>query len=369
MAPDFVFPNWGVDDEAGRVIRWLKNEGESVKKGEPIVEIESAKIIAEVSSPTSGILDRVLVPEGGYSKAGDLLAVITPAGRHSKPTKANVSKSPPVEPSALRLAEAYGIDIRSITKSIDAKQVGPDEINKFINKSSSNEDIRRVPIVGIRKTISDRLYKSLTSTAQVTINTEADATESEVLRQKLISDWRSQNVRPMALALLIKASAKALVENPRFNATISCDEIQLHKQVNIGFAVAIESGLVVPVVENANLKPLIEISQEVKDLAIKAQRDLLRPADMANGTFTISSMGAYEVDAFTPIINPPEVAILGTGRLVEKPVVHKSEITKRLMVTLSLTFDHRAVDGAPAGAFLRAIKQNIEEPSCLINQD
>ncbi|PZC51215.1 MAG: pyruvate dehydrogenase E2 component (dihydrolipoamide acetyltransferase) [Chloroflexi bacterium] len=367
MAVDFIFPNWGVDDEAGQVVRWLKTEGESVDKGDPIVEIESAKVIAEVSSPASGILARIVVPEGGYSKAGDLLAVITPVSSYSGQKKSDHSKSPPFEPSTLRLAEAYGIDIRSITRSTNTELVGPDEIGELIDNSSSNQDVRRVPIVGIRKTISDRLYKSLTSTAQVTINTEADATESEILRQKLISDWRSQRIRPMALALLIKASAKALVENPRFNATISGDEIQLHKQVNIGFAVAIESGLVVPVVVDANLKPLIEISREVKELAIKAPRNLLKPAEMAHGTFTITSMGAYEVDAFTPIINPPQVAILGTGRLVEKPVVHKSEITKRLMVTLSLTFDHRAVDGAPAGAFLKAIKQNIEEPSSLAN--
>ena len=369
MAVDFIFPNWGVDDETGRVVRWLKTEGEPVEKGDPIVEIESAKVIAEVSSPTSGIVARVVVPEGGYSKAGDLLAVITPAAKHSKSKKSDDSKSRPVEPSALRLAEAYGIDIRSVTRSTNDNPVGTDEINELIDNTSGNQDIRRVPMVGIRKTISDRLYKSLTSTAQVTINTEADATESEILRQKLISDWRSHRIRPMALALLIKASAKALVENPRFNATISGDEIQLHKQVNIGFAVAVESGLVVPVVVDANLKPLIEISQEVKELAIKAQRDLLKPTEMAHGTFTITSMGAYEVDAFTPIINPPQVAILGTGRLVEKPVVHKSEITKRSMVTLSLTFDHRAVDGAPAGEFLRAIKQNIEEPSSLTDQN
>ena len=363
MPTDLTFPDWGVGEEEGRVIRWLKREGDRVSRGEPIAEIESAKVTAEVESPASGVVSRIAVADGASAKAGDLLATIgeeasSPASPASHP------HVPHAAPAVRRLAEAYGIDLNQLEADGESGKVQEAGVRALIEETAP--EIRQVPIVGMRRTIADRLYGSLQSSAQVTITTEADATESEQRRQDLVSKWRSKGVRPMALALLIKASARALSENPRLNATVNGETITLHKHVNVGFAVAVESGLVVPVIKRAEQKSLLDISREARELARSALRDQLSPGEMADGTFTITSMGAYDVDTFTPIINPPQVAILGTGRLVEKPVVHNGEIAKRSMVALSLTFDHRAVDGVPAGQLLKAIKQYLEQPDWLV---
>ena len=363
MPTDLTFPDWGVGEEEGRVIRWLKREGDRVSQGEPIAEIESAKVTAEVESPASGVVSRIAVADGASAKAGDLLATIgeeasSPASPASHP------HVPQADPAVRRLAEAYGIDLNQIEADGESGKVQEASVRGLIEETAS--EMRQVPIVGIRRTIADRLHGSLQSSAQVTITTEADATESEQLRQGLVSKWRSKGVRPMALAMLIKACARALIEHPRLNATVSGETITLHKHVNVGFAVGVESGLVVPVIKLAEQKTLIDISREARELALRALRDQLSPSEMADGTFTITSMGAYDVDTFTPITNPPQVAILGTGRLVEKPVVHNGEITKRSMVALSLTFDHRAVDGVPAGQLLKAIKQYLEQPGWLV---
>lgn len=363
MPTDLTFPDWGVGDEEGRVIRWLKREGDFVSQGEPIAEIESAKVTAEVESPASGVVGRIVVTDGASAKAGDLLATIgeeasSPASPASQPHILHAN------PAARRLAEAYGVDLGQVEADGESGKVQEAGVRALIEETAP--EIRQVPIVGMRRTIADRLHGSLQSSAQVTITTEADATESEQLRQGLVSKWRSKGVRPMALAMLIKACARALIEHPRLNATVNGETITLHKHVNVGFAVGVESGLVVPVIKLAEQKSLIDLSREARELALRALRDQLSPAEMADGTFTITSMGAYDVDTFTPITNPPQVAILGTGRLVEKPVVHNGEIAKRSMVALSLTFDHRAVDGVPAGQLLKAIKQYLEQPGWLV---
>ncbi len=363
MPTDLTFPDWGVGEEEGRVIRWLKREGDLVSQGEPIAEIESAKVTAEVESPASGVVGRIAVPDGASAKAGDLLATIgeeasSPASPAPQPHVLHAN------PAVRRLAEAYGVDLGQVEADGESGKVQEAGVRALIEETAP--EIRQVPIVGMRRTIADRLHGSLQSSAQVTITTDADATESEQLRQGLVSKWRSKGVRPMALAMLIKASARALIENPRLNATVNGETITLHKHVNVGFAVGVESGLVVPVIKLAEQKSLLDISRETRELALRALRDGLSPSEMADGTFTITSMGAYDVDTFTPITNPPQVAILGTGRLVEKPVVHNGEITKRSMVALSLTFDHRAVDGVPAGQLLKAIKQYLEQPGWLV---
>ena len=363
MPTDLTFPDWGVGEEQGRVIRWLKREGDRVSQGEPIAEIESAKVTAEVESPASGVVSRIAVADGASAKAGDLLATIGEEA-YSPDSPASQPYVPQADPAVRRLAEAYGIDLDQVETDRERGKVQEASVRALIEETTP--EIREVPIVGMRRTVADRLYGSLQSSAQVTITTEADATESEQLRQDLVSKWRSKGVRPMALAMLIKACARALIENPRLNATVSRETITLHKHVNVGFAVGVESGLVVPVIKLAEQKSLIDISREARELALRALRDQLSPSEMADGTFTITSMGAYDVDTFTPITNPPQVAILGTGRLVEKPVVHNGEITKRSMVALSLTFDHRAVDGVPAGQLLKAIKQYLEQPGWLV---
>ena len=169
------------------------------------------------------------------------------------------------------------------------------------------------------------------------------------------------------LHLIIKAAAKALKEHPRLNALQMDEQIQLVEQINIGVAVALDEGLITPVIRDADTKTLSQLANEGRELAGKTREGRAKPEDVTGGTFTITNLGAYDIDAFTPIINPPQVAILGVGRVVEKPIVQEGEVTKGAMMVLSLTFDHRVVDGAPAAEFLQTIKKNLEDPWWMVS--
>ena len=217
-----------------------------------------------------------------------------------------------------------------------------------------------VPIEGIRRTIATRMLQSLQTMAQVTLTTEANVADAMALRAGISRQWTELSLSPLHLA--VKATARALKDHPRLNAVQGEDEVQLMDEVNIGVAVSLPEGLITPVIRNADQKTLAQIAGEARDLASKTREGRARPEEVTGGTFTISNLGAYEVDAFTPIINPPQVAILGVGRVVEKPVILHGEIAKGAMMYLSLTFDHRVVDGAPAAEFLQKLKGYLEDP-------
>jgi pyruvate dehydrogenase E2 component (dihydrolipoamide acetyltransferase) len=389
MPTDVILPQWGMGMDDGKVIRWLKQEGEAVNQGEPLVEIESAKIDSELESPASGLLARVVVPEGQVVKVGALLAVIAAPGEElplpePPPTDATPAPAAPtsvptvapaparqsgpqaqVVPAARRLAQAHGIDLGLVEGTGPGGRVLVADIEELI-QAESLPGTQEVPLTGMRKTIADRMLGSVQTKAQVTLTTEIDVTESGRLREELVSRWRERRVRPVPLALLVKAVSRALTEHPHMNATITGDTVRLLKEINVGFAVSVEEGLLVPVVRGANEKSLLDINRDVVELARKAQGDELSRDDLGGATFTITTLGPYDVDAFTPIIDPPQVAILGTGRVVEKPVVHEGEIAKRAMMYLSLTFDHRATDGVPAALFLQAVKRHLEEPRWMV---
>ena len=390
MPTDVNLPQWGMGMEDGKVIRWLKREGDAVTQGEPLVEIESTKIATELESPASGVLARIAVPEGQVAKVGVVLAVIAAPGEEVPPSSPEPSPAatsseaaaegqvstqqaaPPVEPqrpgprvqvvpAARRLAQQHGIDLNNVTGTGPEGRILEADVQRLV-EAGVLPDVQVVPLTGMRKTIADRMLQSTQSMAQVTLTTEADVTETRPLQEELVSRWRPHGTRPVALAFLVKAAARALAEHPHLNATLTGDTLRLLKEVNIGFAVSVQDGLVVPVVRRASEKGLLDINREVVELARKAQHDELSHDEVGGGTFTITTLGPYDIDAFTPIIDPPQVAILGTGRLVEKPVVYQGEITKRSMMYLSLTFDHRATDGVPAGRFLQALKRHLEDP-------
>jgi pyruvate dehydrogenase E2 component (dihydrolipoyllysine-residue acetyltransferase) len=208
----------------------------------------------------------------------------------------------------------------------------------------------RVPMRGMRKTIADRMAQSLRESAQLTITSEADVTAAVELRERLVRQFDFTYGD-----LLIQAVARALLRHPRMNARLAQDAIVVMPQVNIGMAVALEDGLIVPVIADADRKSLREIAAMTRELGERARGGKLRLEDVSGGTFTITNLGTYGIDAFTPIINGGEVGILGVGRIVEKPAVHRGEIARRWMMTLSLTFDHRLIDGAPAAQFLQTV--------------
>ncbi|HEY6395699.1 MAG TPA: dihydrolipoamide acetyltransferase family protein, partial [Candidatus Binataceae bacterium] len=209
---------------------------------------------------------------------------------------------------------------------------------------------QRISIRGMRKTIADRMHQSLQRSAQLTITAEADVTPATELRARLARQFDFSYTD-----MIVHAVARALMRHPRMNARIEGDEIILVPQINIGIAVALDEGLIVPVIRDAALKPLREIAIESKALGEKAKAAQLKLDDVAGGTFTVTNLGTYGVDAFTPILNAAETGILGVGRILEKPAIYRGEIARRSMLTLSLTFDHRVIDGAPAAEFLQNV--------------
>ena len=209
---------------------------------------------------------------------------------------------------------------------------------------------RSIPMRGMRKTIADRMSQSLRESAQLTITSEADVTAAVELRERLVRQFDFTYGD-----LLIQAVARALLRHPRMNARLMDNTIAIMPQVNVGMAVALEDGLIVPVIVDADRKSLREIAAVTRELGDRARAGKLRLEEVSGGTFTMTNLGTYGVDAFTPIINTGETGILGVGRIIEKPVVHRGEIARRSMITLSLTFDHRLIDGAPAAQFLQTV--------------
>ncbi|MGD9713386.1 MAG: dihydrolipoamide acetyltransferase family protein [Thermomicrobiales bacterium] len=226
-----------------------------------------------------------------------------------------------------------------------------------------------IPLSGIRRTIAERMHASLHQMAQLTINTEADATELVKLRHQLVEEWQNDGVRPSYTDLVIKAVAHALRAHPRVNASLDGDVIRLHDRIHIGMAVALDEGLLVPVLHDADRLPLKRVVRETSALAERARTGTLSYDDIAGGTFSVTSLGMYEVDTFTPIINPPQVAILGVGRVRDSVRLSGQEVVAGRVIALSLTIDHRVLDGAPAAEFLRRIKHLLERPYLLFMDD
>jgi pyruvate dehydrogenase E2 component (dihydrolipoamide acetyltransferase) len=277
---------------------------------------------------------------------------------------------PPVilaSPMAKRLAREHGIDLAEVTGTGPGGRVTEKDVRAFIEareKAPPLEEAlpaRVIPFVGMRQMIAERMTQSLQTMAQVTLHTEVDATELVKLREQL-----KQEFDLTYTDLVIKAVAKALREHPLLNATLVGDEIHLLEEIHIGMAVALEDGLLVPVVRDADKKSVQEIAWETRRLAQGAREGTLTVDEVTGSTFTVTNLGAYGVDGFTPIINPPEVAILGVGRIMEKPAIHEGQIVRRSTMVLSLTIDHRIVDGAPGAEFLRTVRQILESPYRLL---
>jgi len=253
-------------------------------------------------------------------------------------------------PAARKLAKDLGIDLSTV------KGTGP-------GGRITREDVEAAPrtpvaagtlLHGMRKSIADRMLKSLQSTAQLTITTEADVTDLVARRERLQTQF------PLTFTdLVVEAVAGALAAHPRLRMTVEGDLAEPHGEINVGLAVALEDGLIVPVLRDADNKSLPQIAQEARELAEKARAGSLGVDEVRGGTFTVTNLGMYGVDAFTPIINQPQVAILGVGRMLQKPAVYEGQIAVRWMMTLSLTFDHRIVDGAPAAAFLQDVAARL----------
>ena len=436
MATNVLLPQWGMNMEDGTLTRWLVNEGDEIAEGQPLVEVETAKINSELESPASGVVYHIVAAEGSLVKVGELVAVIGEPGenpprpepgapsssggarrrRRPRDTRQTGGAARQVTPVARRLARDNDIDLdavngtgprgriteQDVRDAIDARQNRPrvqvaprarmlarrEYIDLAeVDGSGPNgritvADVERViaerdaaparaegeiaPLTGLRKIIADRMTMSVSTMAQVTLSTEADVTDLLQHRESLISEWRPHRIRPMDIDLIIAAVARALKTHPRLNAHLVDGNVILLRDVNIGIAVAVPDGLVVPVLKGADSLDMLGIATQIRTLADKARKNALSVDDVTGAGFTVTALSNYDIDVFTPIIDPPQVAILGLGRAIEKPVVVDGEIVVRSMMHLSVTFDHRALDGVPVAEFIRTLKASMESPEELV---
>lgn len=373
MPIEVVMPKFGLTMQEGTIQRWYKGEGEHVSAGEPLFEVETEKVLYDVEAPASGVIARVLYPAESTASVAAVVLVIATEGEdvaavarqyagaaasrtppeagsrydtpaRDRPVSGTAPRpGPPATPAARKLAKERGLDLAAVTGTGPGGRITREDVEASVPAGGA-------PMRGMRKLVADRMFRSLQSTAQLTISTEADVTAMARRRRTLLSEFQLTYTD-----LVIEAVAKTLRHHPRLNATVEGETVREHGEVHVGLAVALDDGLIVPVIRNADRKSLHALAEEARTLAEQARSGALSADQVSGGTFTVTTLGAWGVDAFTPILNLPQVAILGVGRVAEKPAVHDGAIAIRSLMTLSLTFDHRVVDGAPAAAFLQAV--------------
>ncbi|WP_299090956.1 dihydrolipoamide acetyltransferase family protein [uncultured Metabacillus sp.] len=293
-----------------------------------------------------------------------------PNGRiHEKDVKhmsENKAAAVKMTPLARKIAQSEQVDVSKITGTGTNGKIVKDDLvspRRGQNAVAETNQSNRKKLSGMRKVIADRMQKSVTTAPHVTLTSDIDMTKVKELRGQLLPTIEKQTGYRLSFTeVIIKAAGMVLSRYPSVNASIINDEIVMNEQINIGLAVALEDGLIVPVLKDVNKKGLSILTSEAKDIGKRARELKLRPDEMKGSTFTISNLGMYAIDTFTPIINLPETAILGVGRIQDKPVVINQEIVIRPMMAVSLSFDHRAIDGAPAAAFLTELKHVLENP-------
>lgn len=390
-----IMPKLDLDMDSGIIVEWLKREGETVERDEPIVEVMSLKVTYEVVSPASGTLYKILAPKDAEVPVGEAIAVILEPGDDitivEEAIKAIEKRAPPkppevekavkeeleikpemlrISPLAKKLAEEYGIDITKVRGTGPEGRIIKEDILRAVKELKAKveappllKEAKLIPLTGIRKIIADNMTLSHRTIPHVTITMDVDATEMGKLRE---SFENLKGVRISYNAIFVKAVARALRDYPIFNSTMEDDQIRIFEEINVGIAVSTDYGLVVPVIHSADKKDLMEINSIIEDLVERARQNKLLISEVTRGTFTVTNLGMFGVDVFTPIIVPGQVAILGVGRITEKPQVVNGQIIARPMVTLSLSFDHRIVDGALAATFLNRIKQHLQNPRSLL---
>jgi pyruvate dehydrogenase E2 component (dihydrolipoamide acetyltransferase) len=386
MVTEVRLPQWGMGMQEGTVVRWLKRVGDEVEAGEPIAEVEAAKTTEELTAPVDGVLERVLVSEGETVPVQELLAVIAapggaadhghaddgvdgaaagteppPAAPRTADRAAPATTRRAVTPRARRLAADLGISLDAIDGTGPGGRVIEDDVRRVAAAAEPADDAQAIPLTGMRGTIARRMHDSLATMAQLTLTTTADVTELVRRRERLATE-----PPPTYTDLVIAAVARALRQHPRLNATVDGDRIRLIPDIHIGVATAVDDGLMVPVIRHADRKSPVTIAEERRRLVARVRAGDVGADDVSGSTFTVTNLGGYGIESFTPIINPPEVAILGIGRIVDQAARDGAAVAWRKVVTLSLTIDHRVVDGAPGAAFLQTTVHHLEQPAALL---
>lgn len=357
MAQRIVMPSFGMYTAEGNLGRWLVPAGSMIEAGDLIVEVVTEKATYEVESPGSGILHPVAV-EGENLTVEGLIGWLLAEGE-TIPEPEGEKRSEPerikVSPLARRLAAEKGVDLAALTGSGPGGRIVEADVLAAaapVPRETAWKIRERIPLAGTRKTIGERLRRTVDTAVSLTLTREVRVDALVAERKSLGISWD---------AVFVKFFAEALREQPELNAVIEGGEILLLDEVHVGFAVSLPEGLVVPVVRDADSRPLAEIAQDIIELADRARSGSLRPQDVLGGTATVTNLGAHGIDAFTPVLNPPQSAILGVGRIAQRPVVENGKIAVGWTCVLSLTFDHRVTDGAPAADLLAAVARRMND--------
>lgn len=375
MAVEVVMPKLGMSMKEGTVSVWNKEVGETVNKGESIASINSEKIEMEIESPAEGTILDIKVPEGEGVPPGTVICYI---GEGNEKVEEKKEKDLPpkqkkerkkISPVARKIAQSANLDIHTlvgtgpdgrITKA-DVLRALPDE------KENQQNEPKHQPVSMMRKTIASRMMESLQTSAQLTITMKADVTKLTALQSELNETAAARHDMKLTLTdFVAKAVVLSLLEHPAMNSQYQNDRVETFEYVHLGIAAALDHGLAVPVIRHAEKLSLIELAKSIKSYGKKAREGRLLHDEIEGSTFTITNLGAYGVEHFTPILNPPEAGILGVGKADHMPVYHGNELCKGTILPLSLTFDHRVLDGAPASQFLSTVKAYLENPVSIL---
>jgi pyruvate/2-oxoglutarate dehydrogenase complex dihydrolipoamide acyltransferase (E2) component len=361
MSIKVVVPQIGQSIAEATIVKWFKKPGDSIEKGEILVEIGTDKINTEIPAPESGIVEKLLVQEGETVPVQTEIALIMSSAGETPAPQAPAQKHSPV---VRRLAQEHNIDLSQISGTGEGGRITKEDVEKIIQKQSSQEKSPAdevVPMSRMRKLIAGHMINSKRSTAELTTFFEIDMTEVVRQREKAKELYqRDYGFNLTYLPFVIVAAAKALRQFPVVNSSIEGENIRYKKDCNIGIAMAVEDGLLAPVLKKVDEKNVAGVARAAAELAERARTQRLTAEDMSDGTFTITNPGVFGALMGTPIINYPQVAILGVGAIEKRAVVIQDAIVIRSMAYFSLTYDHRAMDGAIADSFLAHIKKTLE---------
>jgi len=399
---EFRLPDIGEGVAEGEVVKWLVKEGDEVNENQPLVEVMTDKVNVEIPSPKKGKILKLNAREGEVIKVGQVLITIAEKGEQPK-TVASVISPEPIAPSRAammspaiksvasgkageilatpatrKLARDLGVDLVRIQGTGPGGRITEEDVRRFkpeskptavgVTTTGPKGVEERIPLRGIRRKIAERMVKSKHTAAHVTHVEEVDMTEVVQLREKAKEAAEKHEVKITFLPFIIKALIPALKQFPYLNATLDDEkeEIVLRKYYNIGIATATDQGLVVPVLKDADHKSITQLAEEIEMLSAKARTSQLTLDEIQGSTFTITNVGGIGGVFATPIINYPEVAILGVHKITKRPIVKDNQIAIRDMTYLSVSFDHRVLDGAMAAEFMNVIKQYLEDPKLLL---
>ena len=394
MAFSVVMPALEMAQETGKLIAWRKQEGDRVTKGEPLLEIETDKAVMEIEAPADGVLAGISAQAGSDIPVGQTIAWIvapgekppaasgsassTPAARakietYAAPVAPNARETSAVpnariSPKARRLAKELGVDIAGLRGSGPGGEILASDVQATAATTASSVSPNKSGSIEVPSSIgrlmAERTTLSWTTVPHFFVTREIEAGALHEYREKLAPDIeRIHDIRITHTDLLIALTSRVLLKHPRLNSSWTAEGIRLHDHVNMAVAIAVTDGVVAAVIPNAHTANLAEIAQQRRDVAERARAGKLRPADIADATFTISNLGMFQVDEFTAIIVPPQAAILAVGSIADRVVAVDGKPAVRPMMTVTLSCDHRAADGARAAAFLKDLAEAVREPA------